>query len=442
MQPSLVLAGLALATLMKSSEMELGAAGRNRAIWLRDAAQASLESSWNTGWIDMTLAKAALILAVFETSAHPQFTPERARSSLLLLDNIIRSLSLTYLDSHEPDVSTFMPNTVPIAHRNSHHARSPPRKCACIPLPPNSSLATDHFSSAWSYTPPWDPAWTPEEMHREAARRLCWSALNVVATYTQNCVAFRNEPADLFLTDPSNFRLLFPGEVSERGPDRRMQSPKDSIWALYCRSMLLWNFCIRLRYRGYPSAQSAELALEAFTETQNIQDALDSHTCNLDAALIYMCREYIYNTQLLLTQILRSSHAVDPRTVPSLGTEQIHDWLRYQDDFIKRVRVSIHRLGDADGDLFTRRPFQVKWFASQIAICISLWENNRSLGVALETAKDTLVPLDVLNALWPCPTLQAKCDELRQRLTDACVSVSVEPPAPPNHSLPPHIRGA
>lgn len=27
--------------------------------------------------------------------------------------------------------------------------------------------------------------------------------------------------------------------------------------------------------------------------------------------------------------------------------------------------MSIDRLGDADGDLFTRRPFQVTWFASQ-----------------------------------------------------------------------------
>ena len=65
MQPSLVFAGLALATLMKSSEMELGTQGRTRAAWLRDQAQASLEASWNAQWIDMTLAKAALVRARF-----------------------------------------------------------------------------------------------------------------------------------------------------------------------------------------------------------------------------------------------------------------------------------------------------------------------------------------------------------------------------------------
>ena len=63
MQPSLVFAGLALSTLMRSSEMELGTAGRTRAAWLRDQAQASLEASWNAQWIDMTLAKAALVRA-------------------------------------------------------------------------------------------------------------------------------------------------------------------------------------------------------------------------------------------------------------------------------------------------------------------------------------------------------------------------------------------
>jgi hypothetical protein len=66
MQPSLVFAGLALATLMKSSEMELGSAGRERAVWLRDKAQAWLEASLNSQWIDMTLAKAALVSVYFQ----------------------------------------------------------------------------------------------------------------------------------------------------------------------------------------------------------------------------------------------------------------------------------------------------------------------------------------------------------------------------------------
>ncbi|KIJ68076.1 hypothetical protein HYDPIDRAFT_173755 [Hydnomerulius pinastri MD-312] len=474
MQPSLVFAGLALATLMKSSEMELGTAGRNRALWLRDQAQASLEASWNSQWIDMTLAKAALILAVYESSAHPLYTPERARQSLIRLDHIVRALGLTFLDSNEPEVSTFTPNTVPIAHQRSFDGmskdglrspRSAARKCSCIPLPPNASIVADHFSSSWSYTPPWDPSWTPEEMHKEACRRLCWSALNLVASYTSHCIAFRKEPTDLFLTDPANFRLLFPGEVSERGPtEHKAQSPKDSIWALYCRSMLLWNFCTtRLRKNTFASEETSELALESWRETQEIQDALDAHTCNLDMALLYMCREYVYkcvlffdkrfflvrfiltnilisSTQMMLTSILQTLHGPEAGNLPSFNRKHTEQWLYYQSHFIRRVRMSIDRLGEADGDLFTRRPFQVTWFASQVSICLSLYENDHSLIDALEVAKDIIVPVDVLNTLWPCPMLQSKCDELRKRVTDACHSINIAPPLPPNCSLPAHVR--
>lgn len=34
--------------------------------------------------------------------------------------------------------------------------------------------------------------------------------------------------------------------------------------------------------------------------------------------------------------------------------------------------MSIDRLGKADGDLFTRRPFQVTWFASQESMWVPL----------------------------------------------------------------------
>ena len=60
-QPSLVLAGLALATLVRSSELELGVAGRHRAIRLRDAAQSALEASSASQWIDLGLAEAAMV---------------------------------------------------------------------------------------------------------------------------------------------------------------------------------------------------------------------------------------------------------------------------------------------------------------------------------------------------------------------------------------------
>lgn len=74
----------------------------------------------------------------------------------------------------------------------------------------------------------------------------------------------------------------------------------------------------------------------------------------------------------------------------------------YQDQVGRRVRESVMRLGDEHGHLLSRRPFQVTWFSSQVAICLALYNYDRSLITALDLAKSFLIPLDALNALWPC----------------------------------------
>ena len=58
--------------------------------------------------------------------------------------------------------------------------------------------------------------------------------------------------------------------------------------------MLLWNFSYRLNQDTISDNVKAEYAFEVWVETQSIQDAVDSHVCNLDTALLYMCREHLY----------------------------------------------------------------------------------------------------------------------------------------------------
>ena len=60
-QPSLVLALLAMATFFQSSEVGYGKEGRERALRFRDEAQAAMDASFNAGWIDETLAQAAWV---------------------------------------------------------------------------------------------------------------------------------------------------------------------------------------------------------------------------------------------------------------------------------------------------------------------------------------------------------------------------------------------
>ena len=74
---------------------------------------------------------------------------------------------------------------------------------------------------------------------------------------------------------------------------------KESIWALYCRSMLLWCYTVGLREGPQPSGQlledqRADDAAEAWQEVHAIEDSLDAHKCNLDTGLMVATREYFH----------------------------------------------------------------------------------------------------------------------------------------------------
>jgi len=70
-------------------------------------------------------------------------------------------------------------------------------------------------------------------------------------------------------------------------------SPKESVSALFCRSMLLWNFCHHLPHAN-ADGDLLELASKVLAEAQAIENVLNSHKCNLDVELSYHCRTYIH----------------------------------------------------------------------------------------------------------------------------------------------------
>ncbi|KAH9855245.1 hypothetical protein C2E23DRAFT_883200 [Lenzites betulinus] len=102
MQPSLLLAVLALGVFTQSSEVERGARGRQRALKLLDMAHGALQSSLATGWVDVGLVQAAWMILYFELNSHPLQTWDRSYSAMLLLDSLIRLFSLTTLDAGTP----------------------------------------------------------------------------------------------------------------------------------------------------------------------------------------------------------------------------------------------------------------------------------------------------------------------------------------------------
>jgi len=440
MQPALVLSALALAKLLQSSELGEGERGRMHALTLRNAAQAFLEASWSASAVDSSLAQAAMLIAIFESSAHPAHTGERACASLLYLDQIIRTLALTQVDINDPHASNFANQSVPSIPRSFGRDIIVEEHCYCPPPVHSPHLDLGRMSPTWASSIRWDPTWTAEEIGREETRRLCWAALSLAAAHTAHCAAFHNEPLDLFLCRPDNYALLFPGEKSaviER--DGMFSSPKQSVWALYCRSMLLWNSCLRLR-KLTSDNEKAEFSMEAWREAQDIQDALESHSCATDSHLTHMTREHLFNTRIALSYEFRRLQDVDQLSTRTFNRRQAQEWLYYQSHTAKRFEIILHDGRDPQSQVLARRPFYVWWFMSQLAISMSLWVHDNSLVQALDLCKSFLVPLDILSALWPCKVQRERYLELREELAEHCDKARLPPPPPIDFSLPVSLR--
>jgi hypothetical protein len=235
MQPSLLPAALAIATFFQSSEAGFGKEGRRKAMCLRDVAQGALEASLNARWIDEELAQAAWVstllcpvvyltvqklLALFEVCVHPNYTTERCSSGLVMLDTIIRTLSLTFVDMDDPASTRFSPRSVPsvmFASQSSatnlslntgvDNTRSPYLRqgCSCASRSLGQRWAAAHeYTPLWLSSPAWDSSWSEAEIRKEACRRLCWSTLELTAGHTAYVTSAYRTPSELFVLEPAN----------------------------------------------------------------------------------------------------------------------------------------------------------------------------------------------------------------------------------------------
>ncbi|KAJ7928051.1 hypothetical protein B0H13DRAFT_1969137 [Mycena leptocephala] len=420
-QPSLILATLALATFWQSSEIE-------RALKFRDEAQSAMEASLNVGWVDDTLAQAAWILAMFEICANPNHTTDRSSSAMVTLDSIIRSLSLTMVDAHDPSTSTFSPGKVPAVasgptingygpgHHNYPYSSALPistdRGCSC-----NSLTLRDQWPEAlehtplWAQTPAWNASWSEAEIRKESCRRLCWSAMFLAGGHSAYASANRVHTVNLFIADPSNAMVHSPALVHP-------PSAKDTIWALYDRSFLLWHACIKMRNDNSAPADA-------------IEEALNRHTCGIERAFIFQGREFIFNFHF---SMLTLSHS---RNVNGLfHRHKAEEWLNHQSTVAQQFMSGLHTVtGNAGNDL-AKRPFYVFWFMAQVSRALTLWQCDNNMTIALNVCKNLLAPIDYLTALWPCAEQRYRYESLRERLRDACKLAGISPPPPLNLTLP------
>ncbi|PPQ77466.1 hypothetical protein CVT25_011336 [Psilocybe cyanescens] len=447
-QPSLVLSLLALATFWQSSEVGYGKEGRERALRFRDEAQSAMDASFNAGWIDETLAQAAWLLALFEVCAHPRHSSQRSTSSMVMLDSIIRSLSLTSMDAGDPNASMFSPGMVPAVlgspksqiawlpehfPKVAHPGAGESVGCSC-----QSFTLEEHWPSAaehaplWSSTPAWDDTWTEAEIRKESCRRLCWSSMMLAAGHISYTTSHRSQGLDLFISDPANYALLFSGESVAKSPALSSYSSKDTVWALHDRCFLLWHGCIRMRSSSRATDnEKAEFAVKAWLEADSLEQALNRHTCAIERAFIFQAREYIFNTRMCISyEFQRYIPLVSANVSGLFHRDKAEEWLTHQATVAERFMLGLHTITGNSNNLLARRPFFV--FCS-----LALWEVDNTLTVALDVCKALIPAIDYLTALWPCGEQRHRYESLREKVATSCYSAGIEAPSPINLSFSP-----
>ncbi|KIJ64647.1 hypothetical protein HYDPIDRAFT_112046 [Hydnomerulius pinastri MD-312] len=447
MHPSLLPAALAIATFFQSSEAGFGKEGREKALRLRDIAQGALEASLNAQWIDEELAQAAWLLALFEVCSHPSHTSERCSSGVIMLDTIIRTLSLTFVDMENPGATKFSRRTVPAILpaqdswigndtflASTSNMGTPPRYpmqgCSCISRSLGQRWAASHeHTPLWVSSPAWDDSWSEAEIRKETCRRICWSTLVLTAGHTSYVTSTNRAPSDMFILEPANFTLLFPGEAMSIAGDN---SGKDTIWSLNYRTMLLWHSCLRMRYDANATeAETARFGVNAWLEADALEKALDTHTCGLERTYLFQGREYLFNVRLTISHEFQRYIPLATANANGLfHRKKAEEWLTHQANVAQRV---VHGMGAVTGqaaNTLLHRPFFAFWFMSQISRALSLWECDNSLTLALDVCIAFFKPIDYLSVLWPCPEQRKRSQRLREQLTEACKTAGRPPPPP------------
>ncbi|KAI0632142.1 hypothetical protein C8Q77DRAFT_1060620 [Trametes polyzona] len=454
-QPSLILGALALATFFRSHEGELGARGRERALKLRDQAQSALEASLSSRWVDPSLAQAAWLIAFFEICAHPLHSTARVRSSMSMLDSLIRSMGLLAIDAEDPRVSIFTTGVpavtdaaVASACRGAQAAQEPGATCSCKTFTLGHTWPmVREFAPLWDMTPTWQSEWTESEIRKEECRRLVWSCVVLTAGHSSYTAASSAmEVQQLFLMDPRNYALLFPGEslaYSDGSGDMPAIPPpdKDSVWALYTRAMLMWNSCIRMRAdTTLPDAEKAAFAVSAWKEIDAIEEALERHTCGIERSFLFQGRELLFNSRMCIAyEFQRCLPQPTAHANLLFYRRKADEWLTQLASLAKRVlNAGLPSVTGLPAASLAKRPFLLFWFMSQIERALTLWNYDQTLSLALDVARALSRPVEYLMGLWPCPEQRRRWEDLRQKLASSCYAAGVplSPSDPAPSSMP------
>ncbi|KAG8810667.1 hypothetical protein FRC17_002841, partial [Serendipita sp. 399] len=250
--------------------------------------------------------------------------------------------------------------------QQSHVSQTPKAKgcnCNAYALGVCSAEARRH-TPLWHYTAAWSNEHEPGEIQREETRRLIWHYVTLISAWANHTAVLGTDgaPDKYWSACAENYAVLFPGESAYQrsllaGTPQSFDL-KESVWALYSRAQLLWLACLRIRHApspadmipystvdpselsgySFPSGQAvtfgaavsnadmAAFSKHAWLQAQEIEDALNAHTCDLERAFIFHGREYLSNIRMIVTH--EFSRYVP---VPNSGTNSLFNRLQADD---------------------------------------------------------------------------------------------------------------
>jgi len=258
------------------------------------------------------------------------------------------------------------------------------------------------------------------EIRKEECRRLCWSTLGLISGHTSYAAAANWRSLDLFMVEPSNYSILFPGEsLLSSYPHVHFDIivGKDTVWALYNRAMLLWNACVRSRHNtSISDLDRRDFAMRAWMETEAIEKALERHTCSIERAFMFHGREFLFNTRMCISYEFQR---YIPHVLIGLNRQKSEEWLRAQGQRAKAVVQHMHAITGNTKNTLVQRPWFLWWFMGQVSRALTLWQHDNSLTIALDVCKAFLEPIKFLTTVYPGAIQRLRYDELRERVQRA-----------------------
>ncbi|KAI0365647.1 hypothetical protein BV20DRAFT_972889 [Pilatotrama ljubarskyi] len=490
MQPSLLLSALAVGTLAQSSEIEEGAPGRMRALKLLEMADSALQASFTSGWVDYGLVQAAWLIVYFEIQAHPLQSAERCRSSLLLLDSLMRLFSLTTIDAdlkcarptgqpHQAfEQNTFAPtpglsSSAPLEDGLPHVAAAhnnplPPSAFGTDPLtnstfappldpfeaisqqPPNPAHLTPgltppptvsscncaeltiarHWPSVQGLAPSWGgtPMWPNGLSEGEFQKEECRRLVWSSVMLTASLNAYTSSTEEIGL---SRLSIKDPRNYAILFPGESLALtgslvPANDMWTLHLRSMLLLHSCTQTR--DDPRLSDSQRAEAAMSAWLEI-DAIEQA---LDQHTCGIENHLNYQAREMLFSSRMCVSQEFHRYIPQATTrlfyrDKAESWLKHRVDTAQLMWDQTMKGGDIPAKECCK-PLVIYWLMSYIIKAIVLWRADPTLTFALTSSKTFARRAEHLMIFWPSPEQRREWQDLRYQLVQACLQAGVPPP--------------